>query len=247
MSRRSPEPSRLDDPQLVANEYADDKRLRRRAAAFTGATTAVDARAPLVAAVVAARPKRILEVGCGWGELAEWVGRYTGAEVVAVDLSPHMVELACERGVAASAADVQALPFGNGEFDVAIAAWMLYHVPDLDRALAELARVLRPGGRLVVATNSRFHLLELRELVGSGPSTLKFSREDGEEHLHRHFERVSREDIDGHLEFADRSEVEEYVRASISMSPFVANLPAVVDEPFVARRASSIFVAEKAT
>jgi hypothetical protein len=97
-----------------------------------------------------------------------------------------------------------------------------------------------------VATNSRFHLLELRELVGSGPSTLKFSREDGEEHLHRHFERVSREDIDGHLEFADRSEVVEYVRASISMSPFVANLPAVVDEPFVARRASSIFVAEKA-
>jgi len=58
---------------------------------------------------------------------------------------------------------------------------------------------------------------------------------------------VSREDIDGHLEFADRSEVEEYVRASISMSPFVANLPAVVDEPFVARRASSIFVAEKAS
>ena len=238
--------TRLDDPSLVAGEYADDARLRRRAAAFTGAATAVDARAPLVAAVVAAEPRRILEVGCGWGELAEWVGRDTGAEVVAVDLSPRMIELANERGVEASVADVQALPFGNGEFDVAIAAWMLYHVPDLDRGLAELARVLRPGGRLVAATNSRFHLLELRELVGSGPSILKFSREDGEEHLRRHFERVSREDIDGRLEFADRSEVEEYVRASISMSPFVANLPAVVDEPFFARRATSIFVAEKA-
>jgi SAM-dependent methyltransferase len=121
---------------------------------------------------------------------------------------------------------------------------MLYHVPDLDRGIAELARVLRPGGRLVVATNSLFHLLELRELVGSGPSTLKFAREDGEEHLRRHFDRVSREDIDGRLEFADRAEVEDYVRASISMSPFVANLPAVVDEPFFARRANSIFVAE---
>ena len=84
-------------------------------------------------------------------------------------------------------ADVQELPFADGEFDVAIAAWMLYHVPDLERGVAELARVLRPGGRLVAATNSRFHLLELRELVGSGPSTLKFSREDGEDHLARHF------------------------------------------------------------
>src|SRR5258708_35756957 len=236
----------LDDPRLVADEYADDARLRRRAAAFTGESTAADARTPLVAAVVAARPARILEAGCGWGELAEWVGRETGAEVVAVDLSPHMVELARERGVDAQVGDVQELPFADEEFDVAIAAWMLYHVPDLDRGIAELARVLRPGGRLVVATNSRFHLLELRELVGSGPSTLKFSREDGEEHLSRHFARVTREDIDGQLEFADRGEVDEYVRASISMSPFVANLPDAVEEPFFARRASSIFVADKA-
>jgi ubiquinone/menaquinone biosynthesis C-methylase UbiE len=238
--------TRLDDPLLVADEYADDARLRRRAAAFTGETTAADARVPLVEAVVAAQPTRILEVGCGWGELAEWVGRATGAEVVAVDLSPRMVELARERGVDAQVGDVQALPFGDGEFDVAIAAWMLYHVPDLDRGIAELARVLRLGGRLVVATNSRFHLLELRDLVGSGPSTLKFSREDGDEHLGLQFARVTREDIDGRLEFADRAEVEEYVRASISMSPFVANLPAAIEEPFFARRATSIFVAEKA-
>jgi SAM-dependent methyltransferase len=238
--------TRLDDPLLVADEYADDARLRRRAAAFTGETTAADARVPLVEAVVAAQPKRILEVGCGWGELAEWVGRETGADVVAVDLSPRMVELARERGVNVQVGDVQELAFADGEFDVAVAAWMLYHVPDLDRGIAELARVLRPGGRLVAATNSRFHLLELRDLVGSGPSTLKFSREDGEEHLGRHFARVSREDIDGQLEFADRSTLEEYVRASISMSPFVANLPTAVEEPFFARRANSIFVAEKA-
>jgi SAM-dependent methyltransferase len=238
--------TRLDDPLLVADEYADDARLRRRAAAFTRKTTNFDARIPIVAAVVEAQPERVLEVGCGWGELAAWVGRETRAEVVALDSSPRMVELAREGGVEAQLGDVQELPFENDVFDVAVAAWMLYHVPDLERGLSELARVLRPGGRLVVATNSRFHLLELRELVGSGPSTLKFSREDGEEHLGRHFARVSREDIDSRLAFADRAEVEEYVRATISMSPFIANLPAVVDEPFFARRANSIFVAEKA-
>jgi SAM-dependent methyltransferase len=123
---------------------------------------------------------------------------------------------------------------------------MLYHVPDLERAFAEIARVLRPGGCLVCVTNSIFHLHELRELIGSGPSTITFSRESGEELLAPHFAAVSRQDVDGVLEFADRAEVEGYVRASISMSPFVGNLPDLVDEPFVARRANSVFVAEKA-
>jgi SAM-dependent methyltransferase len=245
LERRSSGLTRLDDPALVADEYADDARLRRRAAAFTGAATERDARLSVVEAVAESSPARVLEVGCGWGELAEWIARDTGADVVAIDLSSHMVALARGRGVDARVADVQDLPFEDGRFDVVVAAWMLYHVPDLDRAVAELARALRAGGRLVAVTNSRSHLLELRELVGSGPSTLKFSREDGDQILASRFERVRREDIDGRIEFADRGRVEEYVRASISMSPFAGNLPAAIPEPFFARRASSIFVAEK--
>ena len=237
----------LDDPALVADEYADETRLKKRASAYTGVHTGVDARVPAVEAVVAAQPARILEVGCGWGELAEWLARESGAEVVAIDSSQRMVDLARERGVDARVADVQALPFADGEFDCVVAAWMLYHVPDLDRGIAELARVLRPGGTLVAVTNSRYHLLEMRELVGSGPSRLSFNRENGEELLSRHFAHVRREDIDGRLEYATRADVESYVRASISMSPFVANLPASVEEPFFARRANSIFVAEKAS
>lgn len=238
--------TRLDDPALVANEYADDARLRLRTAVFAGVGTAEDARAPLVQALVEARPGRVLEVGCGWGELAEWVARETGAEVVSTDLSPRMVELSRERGLDAQLADVQHLPFDDASFDAAVAAWMLYHVPDLDRGLSELARVLRPGGRLVAATNSAFHLQEVRELVGSGPSPSTFTRENGEELLRRHFASVSRVDLDGQVEFATRAELDEYVRASIVISPFAGNLPAAIREPFVARRASSVFVAVKA-
>ncbi len=139
------------------------------------------------------------------------------------------------------------LPFADGAFDLVVAAWMLYHVPDLERGLAEIARVLRPGGTFVAATNSRFHLHELRELVGSGPSTLKFSREDGEDHLRPHFAAIERIDVDGVLELTDRASVEDYVGASISMSPFIENLPAEIDVPFVARRGSSVFVAQKAS
>jgi SAM-dependent methyltransferase len=236
----------LNDPRLVAEEYASEKGLEGRAAAYAPELVeGPDARLLALDAVAEASPRRVLEVGCGWGELAEWIARDTGAEVVAVDLSSRMVELARERGVDARVADVQQLPFADGEFDLVVAAWMLYHVPDLDRGLRELARVLRPGGGLVAVTNSRFHLIELRELVGSGPSTLSFARETGDGLLAPYFDRIRREDVDGTLTFADRAAVEAYVRASIAMSPFVDNLPAAIDEPFVARRANSIFVAEK--
>ena len=96
--------------------------------------------------IAGASPRRVLEVGCGWGELAEWIARDTGAEVVAVDLSPRMVELARERGVDAGSPTCRQLLFADGEFDLVVAAWMLYHVPELDRGLGELARVA-PSGR----------------------------------------------------------------------------------------------------
>src|SRR5207244_7586759 len=110
------------------------------------------------------RPERVLEVGGGEGELAERI-RELGVDVVGVDQSDRMVELQRSKGIDARVGDVQALPFADGEFDVGLAAWMLYHVPDLDRGLAELARVLKPGGRLVAVTNAEEHLQELWELA----------------------------------------------------------------------------------
>lgn len=232
---------RLDDPALVAEEYSDETRLRRRASIY-GPN---DAKQVALRAVSAAAPESVLEVGCGPGDFAALVAAETGAEVVAVDVSPRMVELARSGGVDARIGDVQELPFGDATFDVAVAGWMLYHVPDLGRGLDELARVLRPGGRLVAMTNSKLHLLELRELVGTGPAALSFSRESGEELLRQSFTAVERIDVDGTVEFADRGAVEDYVRASIVMSPFVDDVPESMEEPFVARRATSVFIATK--
>jgi SAM-dependent methyltransferase len=187
----------------------------------------------------------MLEVGCGWGEFAAALHDETGAEVVALDLSPRMVELARERGVDARVGDVQELPFGDGEFDGVAALWMLYHVPDLKRGLTELARVLRPGGVLCAITNSSLHLVELRQLVESGPSPSTFTRENGEALLSHRFAHVRRVDLNGTVVFEARADVEGYVRASISMAPFAHNLPAEIDEPFHATKAVSLFVATK--
>ena len=150
---------RLNDPELVRREYADESGLSARIAAQES-STGPDPRQVAFEAVAETSPRRVLEVGPGRGELAARIRDELGAEVVAVDQSPRMVELTRARGVEAIVGDVQDLPFPAGQFDCALAAWMLYHVPDLDQALRELRRVLTPHGRLVAVTNSERNACE---------------------------------------------------------------------------------------
>jgi SAM-dependent methyltransferase len=156
-----------------------------------------------------------------------------------------MVELARARGVDARVADVQELPFEDGEFDVAVAAWMLYHVPDLDRGLAELARVLVAGGRLVAVTNGERNLRELWETLGpNAEREHPFSCEDGAEALERHFARVERREAIGHVTIPTRVVAHQYVAASFARSNLADRLP---EEgwPLRATRTSCIFVADE--
>lgn len=115
---------------------------------------------------------RVLELGCGPGHFWRDTGdlRPAGWHVVCSDLSPGMAadarrELAGEAGLSFAAADAQALPFPDASFDVVLANFMLYHVPDRPRALAEIRRVLRPGGQFAGATVGRTHMAGMRELV----------------------------------------------------------------------------------
>lgn len=236
---------RLNDPEAVRQEYADESRFSVRQAVWASASGG-DAQDMVVEALAEAAPCRVLEVGPGKGELAERVARELAAEVVAVDQSERMVELTQARGIDARLGDVQALPFADGEFDAAVAAWMLYHVPDVDRGLAELARVLRPGGRLVAVTNSASSLLELWSLVGAGPKAdYPFGRENGEELLARHFERVARRDIDGDVTFPDWEAAQTYVAASPVRGHLATELKRF-QGPLVARRLVTVFIADKA-
>jgi SAM-dependent methyltransferase len=236
----------LDDPRVVREEYATESGLLGRRAAYRD-TTGPDPREVAFTAVSEFSPARVLEVGCGPGELAARIRDELAATVVALDLSPRMVDLARERGIDARVGDVQELPFGDGEFECAVAAWMLYHVPDVDRALRELARVLRPGGRLVAVTNGVDHLRELRELVGL-PKRLStaFSGENGEELLRRHFPSVEARDASGTVRFPDRAAVVAYVEASRTLSGGGQGVPPL-ERPLVVRRSPVVFVAEKAT
>jgi SAM-dependent methyltransferase len=231
----------LDDPQHVDEQYASEGHLLARRALYEE-TTGPDPRELLWQAIVEASPRRVLEVGGGPGEVSERMVRELGADVRYVDMSPRMVELARARGIDADVGDVRALPFEDESFDTVVAAWMLYHVPDLDRGLGELARVLEPGGRLVAATNSLEHLRELRELIAYRGFEMGFSSETGEALLQRHFARVERRDAVGVVTVRDRAKLVAY-RDSVGAE--TSPVPEHVALPFLVRRASTVFVATR--
>jgi SAM-dependent methyltransferase len=232
---------RLNDPELVAREYASERGLQGRRTAYRYGV-GPDPREMAFEAVAEAAPRRVLEVGPGPGELSERIQRDLGASVVALDSSERMVELTRARGVEAIAGDVQQLPFPDGSFDCTVAAWMLYHVPDVVRGIAELARVLRPGGRLVAVTNGADHWQGLSELVGFERHESCFSAENGEELLRQRFARVERRDATGWIDFPDRAAVQAFVDSTISLE---RDLPPF-DGPLRVRRSPYVFVAEKA-
>ncbi len=150
---------------------------------------------------------QVLEVGCGTGLL--WVhgaALLPRLRLTVTDLSEGMVAAASAAvtplsGIELAGArvcDAQDLPFDDDSFDVVVANHMLYHVPDPRRAAAEFARVLRPGGVLLAATNGPRHLRALAEVsrLALGWSPLdscdgRFGLSTGEEILRKAFGSVS--------------------------------------------------------
>jgi SAM-dependent methyltransferase len=156
-------------------QYRDSSRLAARARLHVKYGTAPVAWFPWLASQVDWQPEaRVLEVGCGAGWMwAEAAARLpTDLDLTLTDLSPGMVTEAVDRvgslgryrRTAGRVADIQDLPFRSDSFDAVVAVYVLHHVPDARRAVAEMARVLRPGGAALVACVGEGHLTELRQI-----------------------------------------------------------------------------------
>jgi demethylmenaquinone methyltransferase/2-methoxy-6-polyprenyl-1,4-benzoquinol methylase len=101
--------------------------------------------------LAALRPSdRVLDLACGTGDLTFAAAPHV-RRAVGLDVTFRMVQLAREKETRVSflTGDMLALPFANGSFDVVTTGYGLRNVPDLDQALAEIARVLTPEGRLL--------------------------------------------------------------------------------------------------
>lgn len=232
----------LNDPGFVADQYRSTARLDVRRSVWQPLPPGESAQDVAIAALAEVGPVALLEVGCGTGELAERCARELGCRVLALDQSKAMVDATAARGVEAVVGDVQALPFPDGSFDCALAAWMLYHVPDLERGLAELRRVVRPGGRLVAITNGDGGMAELLGPAGLVRPPGAFSRENGAGLLAGHFDGVVQIDLRSTALFADAEIARAYLESTGYRPP--PDLGERLDWPLEVTGAPTVFIAD---
>ncbi len=167
----------------TATQYADSRKLAARARLHRESTVAETPWFAWVARHLPLAPgAKVLDVGCGPGWF--WAGAARdlpdGIDLTLLDQSAGMVEEAVARctplpfaSVDGITADAATLPVASDSVDIVVAMHMLYHVPDQAGAIAEMVRVLRPGGTLAITTNGIDNLRDLYALTtvfGSDPS-----------------------------------------------------------------------------
>ena len=181
---------------------------------------------------------------CGGGPGMIWEANLdripADVEVVFTDVSPGMVAEAQEKLASAEITfrvmDVTNIPYEDSSFDLVTANHMLYHVPDIPKALAEMRRVLKPDGKLVAATNGNQHMPEIHQfrqmLAPSGArvgpdwsSVLSFRLENGEGLLAPHFGRIERHPYPDSLAVTDFEPLLAYATSSsvINLEKIPAN------------------------
>jgi ubiquinone/menaquinone biosynthesis C-methylase UbiE len=127
---------------------------------------------PVVAEYLASRePGVALDAACGTGRFAEFLAR-RGHRVIGVDSSPDMLAHARQRVPEAEfhVAELDRMPLPDGCVDVIVCALALEHVPRLDPVLAEFARVLRPGGDLVISDVHHENITRGSVMTTRGPA-----------------------------------------------------------------------------
>jgi SAM-dependent methyltransferase len=175
-----------------------------------------------------------LDSGCGAGAFwrAEASRLPTSLSIRLLDLSPGMVATAVEAArsvgrwhdVQGKIADASALPFEDGAFDTALAIHMLYHLPDPAKGVAELRRVLKPGGVALIALNGRDNMRELGDLrrqvlPDTSPHQLPLDVADAEPLLRSAFAEVELIPYPDALSCTDPQDVIDYL---LSMPPLEA-------------------------
>ncbi len=216
-----------DQDYLRGDQYGTTAKLATRGDLHTRFGTSPISLASFEAGLISwPADAEVLECGSGTGMFWRNGITPTSSRLTLTDLSPAMVEaasaVAAEHGfgaVTGRSCDVQDLPFDDDSFDVVIANHMLYHVPDPDRALAELARVMRPDGVALVATNGRGHMAAIvdaiREVFDNYPDELYdvFGIDSGEARLRDHFTSITWHAFANDLLVDDLGAAEAYARS----------------------------------
>ncbi len=165
----------------------------------------------------------VLELGCGTGEM--WCGRDDTVKrcsrLVLSDFSEGMLgtaksNLGALAGIEYRCIDIQDIPFPDKTFDVVIANMMLYHVPNLDKGLSEVRRVLKDSGTFYCATYGENGMMEYVErLLDAYPAdrarNYSFTLQNGREKLENFFSKVQMLRYEDALEVTDVEDMIDYI------------------------------------
>lgn len=168
---------------------------------------------------------RVLELGCGTGSM--WVDHKEAVQkcsnIVFSDLSEGMLAEAKSNigefpNVEYKVIDIQEIPYEDNYFDIVIANCMLYHVPNIDKAVSEVSRVLKKGGHFYASTTGGNGIMEtiarILELDLIYVNT--FSLENGAEQLEPYFSKVRIERYKDSLEVTNIDDLMEYIYSGIT-------------------------------
>jgi len=176
---------------------------------------------------------KILELGSGpgllWKSCTDRIP--AGWKITLSDLSPGMLDSAWRNLVVTGRAfqfkeiDAQSIPFEDETFGAVIANHMLYHVPDRGKALSEIKRVLKPGGRFFATTVGENHMKQMMDWYSrvhvsrvwesfASPFTL----ENGMEQLRPHFSQVTLSRYEDNLQVTKLQPLMDYIRSGMRVA-----------------------------
>jgi ubiquinone/menaquinone biosynthesis C-methylase UbiE len=226
----------ISDPEYVSEQYQNESNLNARIQLHDRFSTNKYGWFPWVFDQLHLSPEsHILELGGGTGLLwLENLNRVSrGWDITLSDLSTGML-LEAQRSLRDrqrhfdfAVIDAEAVPFEDASFDAVMANHMLYHVPDRAKALSEIRRVLRPGGRFYASTIGQNHLRELHELVSRFDAhadpwgedlTESFLLENGLDQLSEWFSRITLHRYEDALVITEAEPLAAYVLSSAAKS-----------------------------
>ena len=226
----------MNNTEAVKEQYSDDKNLSIRFKLHSKYSTNKLGLIPwLFEKYEFCSGFNILELGCG--NAKQWEVNIDklppNCTLTLTDFSGGMAETVRRKfsnniNVVVQQVDIQNIPFDNACFDAVIANHMLYHIPDLDKALTEVNRVLKPRGKFYATTNGnggmRTFLKDAFKTVNPAINAFthdySFSLQNGEELLHRYFTQVRRFDYEDSLAITKTQDLIDWLKSSVTIASY---------------------------
>ncbi|GFZ29993.1 transcriptional regulator [Clostridium zeae] len=228
--------SMMDKVENVKEQYRDGNNLAKRTNLHVKHSTNKQGFVPwLFEKYEFSKGDRILEIGCGNG--TQWENRIhllpEDCTLVLSDFSEGMVKVVWEKysgqkNMLAQKLDIQNIPFPDNCFDVIVANHMLYHVPDLPKALSEVKRVLKNGGKFYAATNGnggmrtylRDAFKEVNPDLKSFTKDISFTLQNGQSLLIEYFDDVQRYDYEDSLSITETQDLIDWLKSTVTIATY---------------------------